>query len=692
MKSHRSWKPRRSWRRRFALAAAPLCFLGILFVTLEALLPFPIALLADGAPSPRVTSREGLPLLATVARDEQWRIFVPLDQIDRRVIEATIAVEDERFSGHLGVDPASILRATLQNVAAGEVVSGASTITMQLCRLLYPRPRNLRSKLIEAFRALELERRIGKDRILEEYLNRAPYGGNLIGIEAAARRYFGKGANSLSLAEAALLAGLPQGPTILRPDRYPERAEARRRTVLERMRIEGYISEEECRRALAEPVSLASFGDGYGLSASSPLAPHAAWWALALAPEGGRTTIDSRYQSALSETVALVSGLPESVEVAAVVIEIDTGAIRALVGSRHFDDRDTGWVNGATALRSPGSTLKPFIYARAFADSVLTPSSLIPDQPIERAGWRPQNFDGKWRGPVSAREALLDSLNVPAILVAEGIGLGAVTSTIEGVGIELPSDPARRAGLAVVTGALEVTLVDLTGGYATLGRGGRRLSPTIWEDESEQRRARGESGIEMLPAWACAEVDAILGMRGSGAPDAPWWQGKTGTSARHRDAWAVGHNSRFAIGVWVGRLRGGGDPMLVGGSVAMPILERLFSDPTFAVHRAPAEPPARVAKRPLRFSLREDRLRIAHPESGGIWIAVDGSSVSLFPRAEGGTPPYLWFINGRVIESDPLRAGSGLTCPIGVHELRCVDANGSAVVHRFSITDGPVSR
>ncbi|MGA1780864.1 MAG: transglycosylase domain-containing protein [Planctomycetota bacterium] len=244
---------RRRLRRVLALLLLPpLVGVGAL-ILLDRLFPFPIEQLVPASSSALERSREEVPLLATVARDDQWRIRVPLAAIDPRLIEATVAVEDERFRRHPGVDPLSIARAVGQNLSAGEVVSGASTITMQLCRLLHPRPRTLRSKMIEAFRALQLERLLGKERILEEYLNRAPYGGNLVGVEAAARHYLGRGAGDLSLAEAALLAGLPQGPSILRPDRHPERARRRRDTVLRRMHEEGRITAEERRTAEATP-------------------------------------------------------------------------------------------------------------------------------------------------------------------------------------------------------------------------------------------------------------------------------------------------------------------------------------------------------------------------------------------------------------------------------------------------------
>ena len=650
----------------------------MLFAILEVLLPFPFHDLDPAPQSPRVTSREGVPLLAAVARDEQWRLPVPLAEIDPRLVAATIAVEDERFHRHRGVDPPAVLRAVGQNLFAGEIVSGASTITMQLCRLLEPRPRTYRSKAIESFRALQLERRLSKDQILTEYLNRAPYGGNLVGVEAAARRYFGKSAAALSLAECALLAGIPQGPSILRPDRAPERAKRRRETVLWRMATEGVITTEEARRAAEEPIDirpLDSTGLGPG-SSNRGLAPHAAWWAVAQEPAGGQTTIDAAMQHALTAVIAESLRPPAGSEVAAVVIEVSTGAIRALVGSESFGDEGDGWVNGATSLRSPGSALKPFLYARAFADGRWSPESILPDRPIERGGWRPQNFRGEWRGSVTAAEALRDSLNVPAIRLAEVLGVETVARTIEECGVTLPYGAGRRGGLAVVTGALEVTLVDLVEGVATLARGGIPLPATIWEDEACRPRSTLPS---VLPEFACREVESILRVGGAYAGD-PWWTAKTGTSARHRDAWAVGWNRRFAIGIWVGRLQGGGDPALVGAEVARPILDRAMATAPFADRTPPRAVVERVVSVPHVFREELPQLRIESPAEDAAWLVAAGETIELRPTAVGGTPPYQWFLDGSPI------IGGRISLPGGVSELRCVDAVGSAVRRTLSVT------
>ncbi len=688
---------RRRLRRVLALLLLPpLVGVGAL-ILLDRLFPFPIEQLVPASSSALVRSREEVPLLATVARDDQWRIRVPLAAIDPRLIEATVAVEDERFRRHPGVDPLSIARAVGQNLSAGEVVSGASTITMQLCRLLHPRPRTLRSKMIEAFRALQLERLLGKERILEEYLNRAPYGGNLVGVEAAARHYLGRGAGDLSLAEAALLAGLPQGPSILRPDRHPERARRRRDTVLRRMHEEGRITAEERRTAEATPVEVLGRGEEpHGLTSPEPsLAPHASWWALARDPRGMATTLDLTIQRALQAALAAATGVPRGADVAAVVIELETGAVRGMVGGRELEHPDSGWVNAAVARRSPGSTLKPFVYALAFDQERLAPASRVPDRPIERAGWRPRNFDDRWRGEVSVEEALVDSLNVPAILVAEAVGLSGVSRLVERCGIALPAGAQERAGLALVTGALEVSLLDLVAGYATLGRGGVALPPTIDEAEARRRRARAAAGEELgervLRARTCRELDAILS-RGDGG--ARWWMAKTGTSSRHRDAWAVGHDGRHAVGVWVGRREGGGDPSLVGGEVALPILERILIDAAFRGGAPPSPLGPRSPRRPLAFEVAELPLRIDHPEDGAKWIALEREGVAVTLRAAGGRAPYTWFVDGRLASGSATEETprASILLPPGEHELRVVDANGAAVFHRCSVRGEPAAR
>jgi penicillin-binding protein 1C len=416
---------------------------------------------------------------------------------------------------------------------------------------------------------------------------------------------------------------------------------------------------------------------------------HAARLAIQRRPSGGRTTIDSAVQAKIESVLAAPGPLlPAGSQAAAVVIEIRTGDILALVGSRDPDRPRDGQVNGATAPRSPGSTLKPFIYAAAIEAGLIDARTILHDIPIERAGWTPANFDRQFAGPVLAAEALRRSLNVPAILVAEGTGLDHCLGTIEAVGVRLPAVAHERAGLAVVTGAVEVTLLDLVNGYATLGRGGTRMAPRLFLDEAIRPAA-------VLSPDACAVVNEILssrnrrprGTEGRDEHSIPWFMWKTGTSAGRRDAWAVGHNHRFAIGVWIGRFDGGGDPGFVGAEAAEPLLASLFD---LACLRNPIDPPpatSRPASRPLPPPPElADALRILSPAPGATFIAVSGST-TLHVRANR-TAALAWFLDGRVVAASDLER---LVLPPGRHELRCVGADGTAAASRFTVRSMPGS-
>ena len=560
------------WLRRLALAGLALALSSVLgFAVADRLWPFPVERLERFPTSPRVTDRHGRLLFEQVGTDEQWRRPVPLAEISPWLVQATVAVEDERFFAHPGVDPLAIARALGQNLLAGRVVSGASTLSMQVCRMMEPRPRTLRSKVIEAFRALQLERRYGKDEILEFYLNLAPYGGNLRGAECAAEHYFGKRAADLSLGEAALLAGVPQSPRRLRPDVNPEAARKRRAVVLDRLRAAGQL-----RRAVHERVG-----------ASPPVlrrgprrthAPHAAALALARRPGGGRTTIDLDVQLEV-EYLALDHArlLPRGGDLAVVVIEIASGDVLALLGSADPDDPLDGQVNGAVARRSPGSALKPFLFAAAFETRRYGAETVLEDAPLDLAGWRPANFDGGFRGPVTAAEALRRSLNVPALRLVRGAGLARCAGVLEACGVELRPDALERSGLALVTGATEVRLLDLTAAYATLGRGGLYLPPRLFVDQPRSPGSRALTPETCDALWAILSTENGAPNGLTPAPGGPSFLWKTGTSAGHRDAWAVGHDGRLAIGVWAGRFSGAGHPDYAGRTLAEPLLARLFA-------------------------------------------------------------------------------------------------------------------
>jgi len=568
------WR-RRAWVALLATLVAP----KLAFVALDALFPFPqrqLERLARPASAPQVLDRAGGVLQAFVAPDDSWSFPVPLCEMSPHLAEATIAVEDGRFRLHGGVDALAAIRAAWSNLTRLRTVSGASTITMQTIRLLEPRRRTLWAKLVEAFRALQLERIRSKDEILAGYLNLAPYGGNFTGAEAASLAYFAKHARDLTLAEAALLAGLPQAPSRLRPDRFPDRARARRDAVLRHMLSRGAIRPEAFELAHREPI----------VARRAPFpstAPH--WVQLVRQRFPGRaalhTTLDPQAQriaeTALREAVGAWGGAGIS-NGAVVVIENETSAVRALVGSCDFSAEPDGQVNGATAPRSPGSALKPFTYALAFERGICSPDTILADVPSSYTGYEPENYDHTCRGPVPAREALATSLNLPAVRLAREVGHQSLFSLLRQLGFTTLIRDADHYGLALTLGSVEVTLLDLTNAYAALARLGVCREPRFLETEpaSEGRRVLSE-GAAWLVLEALAGTRRLgLGPRWEPAEGLPRLAWKTGTSHGHRDAWTVACTPRHTVGVWLGNFSGRPARELVGVQAAAPVAAQVL--------------------------------------------------------------------------------------------------------------------
>ena len=507
---------------------------------------------------------------------------------DDWIAKAIVAAEDRRFWEHSGVDAVALARAVAQNLAAGRRVSGASTLTTQVIRMAEPRRRTLATKAIEAFRAAQLERRKGKGQILAYYLNRAPFGGNLVGIEAAARRYFGKGACDLSLAEAALLAGLPQSPSRLRPDRHPERAKRRQAYVLERMEACGYVTAREREEALAQkleirrgnyPFRAAHFCDMVGVPAR---------------PAAGsevRTTLDLGLQEAVEGALGrrlAGCGIDGG---AVVVLDAKTGAVRALAGSPDYGAARAGQVNGALAARAAGSTLKPFAYALAFDGGYATPATRLADVPARYRDYDPRNYSPGFRGWTSAREALVLSLNLPALDVQARVGQKKLHATLRELGLTTLGKPAEHYGLGLVLGGAEVRLLELANAYAALARGGEWAPPRFVEtgEPVACRRIFSREAC-WLVANALSGDERAMDATGHAAdvrlPPIAW---KTGTSAGHRDAWTIAWNPEAVVGVWVGNVDGRPSDELVGRKIATPIawdvFRRMYPDnrgPAFA--------------------------------------------------------------------------------------------------------------
>ncbi len=530
-----------------------------------------------------VYDRDGRSLRGFLGEDDCWLWWRDIEEIDHRLVLATLAVEDKRFYRHSGVDPAAVVRAVKANLVAGRVVSGASTVTMQCIRLLTPRPRTFPVKALEAFRALQLETILSKEEILELYLNLAPYGGNLRGVGSAAQAYYDKTPSQLTLDEAALIAGLPQSPTRLRPDRHPEAARRRRNHVLRRMRQCGYISRKQMRRALQTEVEVKRHDFPFE-------SPHFARMLRRRYPKQRRlhSTLDREYQSVCRDK--LRSGVDRLrsdgvTNGAVVLIENETGSVRAMVGScDFFSFADEGQVNGALAVRSPGSALKPFTYALAMERGVCTPATVVGDVPMRFRDYRPENYDRQFHGPVAVRRALQQSLNIPALKIVRRTGQRRLYNLLRELGLSTLTRPPEHYGLALTLGSADVKLLELTNAYATLARLGQSRPVRMLENRETVAAKR------VINAGACYLIADVLSdpemterlglVRPRSRPLRVAW--KTGTSYGHRDAWTFAWTPEFTVGVWVGNFRRESSKALVGAQAAAPIaadiMDRLYAE------------------------------------------------------------------------------------------------------------------
>jgi len=505
-----------------------------------------------------VVDRDGVVLAEQVRPNRGRGAWVELDEVAPVVVDALLAAEDDRFEDHFGIDHRAVARALWVNARAGRTVQGGSTISQQTARLLAGRPPGLIGKGVEAARTLRLEYHLEKDEILTWYLNRAYFGANAWGIEAAARATFDESAAGLSLSEAATLVGLLPAPSRLHPHKSRRIASQARDRVLDRMVITGRLSAEAAEEAKREPLELRT-------PHRERVAHHFAMRLLAESPEASeiRSTLDGKLQRDVEDLVDkhLAELVNKDVDHAAVVVlDVETGAVRAWVGSGDLWAED-GQVDGARAPRSPGSTLKPFLYGLAF-ESGATPADVLADIPkayrTSHGTWTPQNYSGRFHGPVRAREALACSFNVPAVVLLEQVGVSTLMDRLHEIGLGPPERPAHY-GLGLILGDAEVSLDQLTNAYAGLARGGilrpiRSLESTTVGD--------GTRFLEPAAAWWVTDIlsDPVARLQAFGRygplereyPVAA----KTGTSTGFRDNWTVGYTGEWAVGVWVGNFDG----------------------------------------------------------------------------------------------------------------------------------------
>lgn len=634
--------------------------------------------------SSEVVDRDGALLRAFTVADGRWRLEP--GEVDPLFLDLLVDYEDRRFFRHHGVDPLALLRAAGQAALSGRVVSGGSTLTMQVARLLEDSGTGRwQGKLRQIRLALALERQLGKSRILDLYLRLAPYGGNLEGVRAASLAWFGKEPGHLTAAEAALLVALPQSPETRRPDRAPDAARAARDRVLARAELSGLLSGEKAAAARAEPVP----------EVRRAFPEYAALLAERLRREDPlqrriATTIDGPLQAAL-EALAAESGrrAGDHLAVAVVVADHRTGEILASVGATEWgDDRRGGFLDMTQALRSPGSTLKPFVYGLAFDQGVANPETLIDDRPVAFGTYAPQNFDRQFRGTLSVREALLQSLNIPVVLLADAVGPENLLLALRRAGAA-PEVPGGRAGLAVALGGLGISLQDLVQAYAALARLGEpvRLSPRPGQAAALPQRLFGSEA-----AW---QVTDILAQLPSPLGDATGrFAYKTGTSYGHRDALAIGFDGQHVAGVWIGRPDGTPVPGAFGGDLAAPVLFEVFGriKPAFAALPPPPPSTLILPNSRLPAPLRQFRPRgadlLADAEAPKVDFPPDGAEIDsadgfIAVRVRDGVAPFLWLVNGApAAVGEPGRETALSLEGRGFYSLTVIDAAGrSAVSH-----------
>jgi len=611
--------------------------------------------------SVEVLDRHGDLLRAYTVADGRWRLAVDADAVDPLFLRMLVAYEDKRFDRHAGVDLIAMGRAAGQAIGQGRIVSGASTLTMQTARLLEDGPTGTGAGKLRQIRvALALERRLGKEDILALYLDRAPYGGNIEGIRAAARAWFGKPPDRLTPAEAALLVALPQSPEMRRPDRNP--------------------SGETARAALGEALP--------GARRDMPmLAAHLADRLRGEAPGAALhlTTLDAGLQARLEALAAqAVRDHGEgALSIAILVADHASGEVLASVGSGGYAaDARAGFVDMTMALRSPGSTLKPLVYALAFDEGLAHPQTMIDDRPMRFGGYAPENFDGAYRGPVTVAEALRFSLNIPVVALTAELGPARLMAGLVRAGAAPVLPGTAPPGLAVALGGVGITPRDLTALYAGLARGGEAVV-------LRERAGEVVTGGRIVSPEAAWQVGHIL----AGMPPPPnaarqRLAYKTGTSYGHRDTWAVGFDGQHVVTVWMGRPDGTPVPGAFGGDMAAPVLFEAFARVKPALGPLPPPPPGTLllSNSALPLPLREfrprdavfaaaDKPELAFPPDGAL-VETGGAPLGL--RIEGGRPPFTLLANGAPVLVATRARTPSLPLGLGHVTLSVIDAEGRA--------------
>ncbi|CCH56933.1 penicillin-binding protein 1C [Fibrisoma limi BUZ 3] len=587
-------------RRRFVWAL--LAFL-LIFLGLDRLFP-----LRTAVPyAPLITAHDGTTLHAFLSRDDKWRMYAELTEITPVVRKTILFKEDKYFYYHPGFNPVAMIRAAVRNLLTSRRTSGASTITMQTVRLLEPRERTYGSKLIELFRALQLELHLSKDEILQLYLNLIPYGSNIEGLKAASLLYFGKPPALLSLAELTTLTIIPNRPSSLRLGQNNAFIVQERNRWLARFRSAGLFDEIAVTDALNEPLTARR-------RAAPQQAPHLARRLRLAYPDTPiiRSALRPAAQATAEQLVYNYVNRVRALNIhnaAVLVVDNRTLEVVAYVGSADFANTfDGGQVDGVRAVRSPGSALKPLLYALAFDEGLITPKTKLNDVPTNFGGYEPDNYDRRFNGPVTAEFALANSLNIPAVALLKDIGTSTFISTMRKAGFSTIQKQAKDLGLSMILGGCGVTLEEMTRlytGFANEGGVGTlrftSVSPSYatkpGQPATPVKRSFSPEAAYLVTHTLTQITRPDLPNNFDNSYHLPRIAWKTGTSYGRRDAWSIGYNRNFTIGVWVGNFSGAGVPELSGANTATPLLFQLFNALDYNSARGWFKPPNGLAMR-----------------------------------------------------------------------------------------------
>ncbi len=567
-----------------------------------------------------ITAEDGSPLRSFADKEGVWRYAIEIKKVSPLYMQALIEYEDRWFWYHPGINPVSIIRALVQNVSNNRVVSGGSTLTMQVARLIRPHSRSIAGKTKQIATALQLELHYSKQEILSYYLNHVPFGGTIEGVQAASYTYLGKSALELSHAEAALLTVLPQAPSRNRPDRYPDRAKRVRNKVLNRLAKQAVWSNSDIDDALQEPV----------IALHNRQAIIAPLLARRLKVEMAdksviKTTLNMDMQLGVAELVKhYVNQLPEKTSAAVLMVENKTLKVKVYVGSADFFDANRlGHVDMVKAIRSPGSTLKPFLYGIAIDEGLIHSESLLIDAPISFDGYKPQNFSRGFKGPVSVTHALQRSLNIPAVQILHHLTPELLVSRLRNAGLKLQFSQYAKSNLSVILGGVGSNLETLVGSYTALANRGLAGKVRLTDNTPFQQRYLLSAGS----AWIIHDILAR-----DRFSQLAW---KTGTSYGHRDFWSIGVTAGYTVGVWIGRPDGTPLPGHYGAEIASPLLFLIVDGlPKNTGIKKPSSVIKQTICWPLGKSISETKANLCH-EKKQAWVLNNNIPVTL-PSHEKG--------------------------------------------------------